>query len=313
MFLPKPWGKCLSSQATQSCRLLLRQDGFLEKENGSPKIQKYINFNLRCLLEFTWIITLFTLFSVTLLMIFFEIFLTICWCCPNVLCRPRNLCLQPLCTSLPIWNAFDCTSWCCFKYIWDYLYHVTSRQDENALDMSLDTAGKTPVEVCDDDSPRHLGHTICFVDCIGFTSLHNLVVWCRHSPLFRSKGVAECRICQNCFDHACHIDMEYVTLGQQSASLSGFVVRFLVLFLCFPYRTIFFDRLVDRWYFNDVPHFWKPIKVMVWRQRKVFSARRNGTKISFATCMVNECKNKDGRCCVSKVNCKFVTLFWLIA
>jgi len=31
-------------------------------------------------------------------------------------------------------------------------------------------------EVCDDDSPR----------------------------------VAECRICQNCFDHACHIDMEYV-------------------------------------------------------------------------------------------------------
>ena len=45
---------------------------------------------------------------------------------------------------------------------------MTSRHDENALDMSLDNAGKTSVEVCHDDSPRHLGHTI-FLDCMGFT------------------------------------------------------------------------------------------------------------------------------------------------
>lgn len=101
---------------------------------------------------------------------------------------------------------------------------------------------------------------------------------CRHSPLFRSKGVAECRICQNCFDHACHIDMEYVTLGQQSASLSGFVVRFLVLFLRFPYRTIFFDRLVDWWYFNDFPHFESKSKWWSEDRERFFQPEETGQK-----------------------------------
>ena len=80
---------------------------------------------LHCLLSFYW-------------WVFFEISLPICWWCPNVLCRDQEIYVFSPCAPVCLFgmHLIDTSWWICFEYIWDYLYHVTSRQDENALDMS---------------------------------------------------------------------------------------------------------------------------------------------------------------------------------
>ena len=62
--------------------------------------------------------------------------------------------------------------------------------------------GRSPCfQVCDDESPS------CFGQIAG-------IGW-GYSNFCSDSGALSCKMVQNCFEHACHIDAEYVTLGSR--------------------------------------------------------------------------------------------------